>query len=62
LKKDAGEAVISVVEPVRTRYRELMNDRGELARLLRIGNDRARSVAAATLARAHGNIGLLPRV
>ncbi len=62
LKKDAGEAVISVVEPVRTRYRELMNDRGELARLLRIGNDRARAVAAATLARAHGNIGLLPRV
>jgi tryptophanyl-tRNA synthetase len=62
LKKDAGEAVISVVEPVRTRYHELMNDRGELARLLRIGNDRARSVAAATLARAHGNIGLLPRV
>ena len=62
LKKDAGEAVISVVEPVRTRYHELMNDRGELARLLRIGNDRARAVAAATLARAHGNIGLLPRV
>jgi len=62
LKKDAGEAVISVVEPIRTRYHELMADRGELARLLRIGNERARAVAAATLARAHANIGLLPRV
>ena len=62
LKKDAGEAVIAIVEPVRTRYHELMGDRGELARLLRIGNDRAREVAASTLARAHRNIGLLPRV
>ena len=62
LKKDTGDAVISVVEPVRTRYHELMADRGELARLLRIGNDRAREVASATLARAHRNIGLLPRV
>ena len=62
LKKDAGEAVIAVIEPVRTRYHELMGDRGELARLLRMGNDRARQVAAATLARAHRNIGLLPRV
>jgi tryptophanyl-tRNA synthetase len=62
LKKDAGEAVIAIVEPIRTRYHHLMGDRGELARLLRIGNDRAREVAAATLARAHRNIGLLPRV
>ena len=62
LKKDTGDAVISVVEPVRNRFHELMADRGELSRLLRIGNDRARSVAAATLARAHANIGLLPNV
>ena len=62
LKKDTGDAVISVVEPVRNRFHELMADRGELSRLLRIGNDRARNVAAATLARAHANIGLLPNV
>ena len=62
LKKDAGDAVIAVVEPVRSRYHELMDDRGELARLLRIGNDRARNVAAATLARAHRAVGLMPRV
>ncbi|MEY5058721.1 MAG: tryptophanyl-tRNA synthetase [Actinomycetota bacterium] len=62
LKKDTAEAVISVVEPVRARYGELMADRGELTRLLRIGNDRARAVAAATLARVHSAVGLLPRV
>jgi tryptophanyl-tRNA synthetase len=62
LKKDTAEAVISVVEPVRARYGELMTDRGELARLLRIGNDRARTVAAATLARVHSAVGLMPRV
>lgn len=62
LKKDTAEAVISVVEPVRARYGELMADRGELTRLLRIGNDRARAVAATTLARVHSAVGLLPRV
>ena len=62
LKKDAAEAVIAVVEPIRTRYHELTGDPGELARLLRRGNDRAREVAAATLDRAHRAIGLMPRI
>lgn len=62
LKKDTGDAVVAVIEPIRSRYHELMADRGELSRLLRIGNDRARQVAATTLARAHRNIGLMPRV
>jgi len=43
------------------RYQELMNDRGELARLIRRGDERAEAVAAATLARAHAAIGILPR-
>jgi tryptophanyl-tRNA synthetase len=62
LKSDTGEAVIAVVEPIRTRFQELMHDKGELARLLSIGNERARSVAAVTLQRAHSAIGLLPRI
>ena len=62
LKKDAGEAVISVVEPIRTRFTTLMADPGELSRLLYVGNQRAREVAATTLARAHSAIGLLPRI
>jgi tryptophanyl-tRNA synthetase len=61
LKNDAAQAVIAMLEPIRDRYNELINDKGELMRLLAVGNDRARNVAAATLARAHSAIGLLPR-
>lgn len=61
LKNDAAQAVIAMLEPIRVRYNELVNDKGELMRLLNVGNDRARNVAAATLSRAHKAIGLLPR-
>jgi tryptophanyl-tRNA synthetase len=60
LKVDAGEAVVSVLEPIQQRYRQLMDDPGELSRLLQIGSLRARSVATATLERAYRAIGLLP--
>ena len=62
LKKDTGDAVIALVDPIRSRYLELMNDKGELARLLKIGNQRAREVATQTLDRAHRAIGLMPRI
>lgn len=62
LKKDTGDAVIAVIEPIRSRYNELMNDKGQLAQLLKIGNQRAREVAARTLDRTHKAIGLLPRI
>lgn len=62
LKKDTGDAVIAVIDPVRSRYNELMNDKGQLAQLLKIGNQRAREVAARTLDRTHKAIGLLPRI
>ena len=62
LKKDTGDAVIAVVDPIRSRYNELMNDKGQLAQLLKIGNQRAREVAARTLDRTHKAIGLLPRI
>ena len=62
LKKDTGDAVIALVDPIRSRYHELMSDKGELARLIKIGNQRAREVAAQTLDRAHRAIGLMPRI
>jgi len=62
LKKDAGDAVIALIDPIRSKYHELMGDPAELSRLLMIGNERARNVAAATLSRAHKAIGLLPRI
>ena len=62
LKTDAGDAVITLIEPIRARYNELMSDPAELSRLLFIGNQRAREVAAVSLGRAHRAIGLLPRI
>lgn len=61
LKTDAGDAVIELLRPIQSRYTELMTDRGELARLLRKGSDKAGQVAAATLERAYAAIGFLPR-
>ena len=55
-----AEAVVAMLEPVQARYAELIADRGELARLVRVGDERARAVAAATLDRAYRAIGLLP--
>ena len=60
LKADTGEAVVELLDPIRTRYQELLADRGELARLLRTGADKAREVASATLDRAQRAIGMLP--
>ena len=60
LKADAGEAVVAMLEPIQVRYRALIDDKAELSRLLRVGSDRARGVASATLARVYDAIGLLP--
>lgn len=60
LKNDTGEAVVAVLTPIQERYRELLADRAELARLLRVGADKARAVASHTLERAYTNIGILP--
>jgi tryptophanyl-tRNA synthetase len=60
LKNDTGEAVVALLEPIQKRYAELIGDRGELARLLRVGSDKARSVASVTLRRTYDAIGLVP--
>lgn len=61
LKADTGAAVVAMLDPIRRRYRELIDDRAELSRLIRRGDERAEVVASATLARAHSAIGVLPR-
>ena len=60
LKADTGVAVVALVEPIQARYNELIDDKAELARLLRVGSDRARTVASATLGRVYNAIGMLP--
>jgi len=60
LKVDTGEAVVALLEPIQVRYRELIADKAELARLLQIGSEKARAVASTTLHRAYDAIGLVP--
>ncbi len=60
LKSDTGDAVVALLEPIQARYRELIDDRAELTRLLQIGSNRARNVASKTLQRAYDAIGLIP--
>ena len=59
LKSASAQAVIAMLEPIQTRYKDLLNDKAELMRLIHKGNSRARVVASATLARAQKSIGFL---
>lgn len=59
LKADTAAAVIERLAPIQARFRELEADPAETQRLLAIGADKARTQAAATLARARTALGLL---
>ncbi len=60
LKADTAEAVVALLAPVQDRFTELEADPAETMRLLRTGADKAREIAAGTLARAKSSIGFLP--
>ncbi len=59
LKKDLGELVEDLVTPIRNRTIELLDDRTEIDAILAEGADRARSVAADTLAIVYDRVGFL---
>ncbi|WP_199620584.1 tryptophan--tRNA ligase [Paenibacillus alkalitolerans] len=58
LKKDIAEAVISVLEPIQARYRDIRQS-GELQAILKRGAEKANAVADATLKRAMERMGFL---
>ncbi len=59
LKSASAQAVIEMLAPIQAKYFELLNDQGELMRLLHKGNARAKQVASKTLSRAQQAIGFL---
>ena len=61
LKKAVAEAVVEQLRPIRERTLELLDDPGQLDRLLAINADRASAIADATLARVYDAVGFLPR-
>lgn len=50
LKTATAQAVVELLEPVRTRYEELRADEAELERVLAAGAEKARAIASQTLA------------
>jgi tryptophanyl-tRNA synthetase len=58
-KTAVAEAVVELLRPIQERHAELAADRGEVARLLAVGAERARAIAAPTLAQAKDAMGLL---
>ncbi|MEV8414495.1 tryptophan--tRNA ligase [Streptomyces niveus] len=60
LKVDLAEAMVDFVTPFRSRTQEYLNDPETLDSILAEGAEKARTVAAETLAQAYDRIGLLP--
>ncbi len=59
LKMRVAEVVIEALEPIRERYEELLDDRPELDRLLKIGADQARAVSEPKIAEVKERVGFL---
>ena len=58
-KADVAEAVVELLDPIRTRYEELRADEAELRALLARGADKARETAAPTLEQMYERMGFV---
>lgn len=58
-KVAVAEVVIAALDPIRKRTEELMNDKGELLKLLKVGAEKANAVANKTLAETYSALGLI---
>jgi tryptophanyl-tRNA synthetase len=59
LKKDLAEVVVEFVKPIQQRTKLYLDDPGQLDKLLAIGAEKARAVAAPTLVEAYQRVGFL---
>jgi tryptophanyl-tRNA synthetase len=60
LKKDLAEVVTAAVTPIQERTRAFLDDPAQLDKMLAVGAEKARAVAAATLVQAYDRVGFLP--
>ena len=58
-KSDVAEAVVAVLDPIRTRYEELRSDEPQLHALLARGAEKAREVSAPTLEQMYERMGFV---
>jgi tryptophanyl-tRNA synthetase len=60
LKSSVADAVVAFVEPFAKRVADLMADPAEIDRILALGAERAREVAAATVTDVYRRVGFVP--
>ena len=60
-KKDVADVVIGFVEPFKKRTDEIMSDKSELERILKVGAEKAGHVAQETLQRVYDAVGFIRR-
>jgi tryptophanyl-tRNA synthetase len=58
-KTDVADAVVALLDPIRTRYDELRGDPAELQRMLEQGADKARAASAPTLEQMYERMGFV---
>lgn len=61
LKSDCGDAVVSMLQPIQTKYADLIADPAQLGEMLSVGSLRAETIAQKTLQRVHRAIGMTPK-
>ena len=61
LKSDCGDAVVSMLQPIQTKYADLIADPAQLGEMLSVGSLRAETIAQKTLRRVHQAIGMTPK-
>jgi len=61
LKGDVADAVVTLLEPIQTRYAEIRADRAYLDEVMRQGAEKASARAAETLAKVYKAVGFIPK-
>ncbi|MEJ2764551.1 tryptophan--tRNA ligase [Photobacterium sp. MCCC 1A19761] len=60
-KKDVGEAVVAMLEPIQAEYRRIREDRAYMDAVMKAGAEKASARAAETLKKAFEVVGFVPR-
>ncbi|TMO59461.1 tryptophan--tRNA ligase [Pseudoalteromonas aurantia] len=61
LKKDTADAVVAMIEPIQTRFKEIREDQNRLDEIMRSGAEKAQAQAQTTLKAVYDAVGFIPR-
>lgn len=61
LKKDTADAVVSMIEPIQARFKEIREDQTLLDNIMRTGAEKASARAEVTLKAVYNALGFIPR-